>query len=134
MLVALLLTVGTALLIPKRKLKKSEKVKEKKERLGCKNYYIDCSEKVGEYIENNFSVCNVYFTNADQYCDGGSLRIENNFGKVNIHIPERWSTSVNVDSSFGTVYDGGGTIYPNSKNLLIFGENNFGNITVRREK
>jgi hypothetical protein len=97
-LVAVLLTIGLELLIPKKR-----KWRVKNGHRGNKTVYIDCSGNLGERVENNLGFCEVYFTSVEMYNGSGRLSIENNLGRIDIHIPEQWQASVNIENNLGSV-------------------------------
>ncbi len=132
LLVALLLTVGVALIIPKKR-KPRNKVRVDSGHRGNRTHYIDCSTTVGEYIENNISFCEVFFTNVEMYQGGGSVRLENNLGRIDLHIPKEWQVSLNIENNLGSVDAPPPPKAPNgteAKKLDIMGENNLGKVTV----
>ena len=129
LLSALLLTIGTAILTKKFAVSvTSLKKTGGKNSFGHIEKYIDCGEFSYEAVENNFGRCDIFFENTDMFCSGAELRIENNFGYMEINVPSSWTvrseivhafavSSVNRSADSGLV-------------LKITGENNFGNVVV----
>lgn len=131
LLVALLLTIGAALLTPKRRSKNTNHSKNGHK--GNRTHYIDCSANVGEFIENNMGFCEVFFTNTQMYNGNGSVRLENNLGRINIHLPKDWTASINIENNLGSVDSPDITSASGLKTLNIMGENNLGKISIIRD-
>ncbi len=131
-LIALLLTIGTALILPKKKADKMSEVFWKGHRIAGKSTkYIDTAEFVNEHVENNMGATDVYFENAENYNGGGVLNIENHMGALNIHIPKDWTVIERIDNNIGKVkvvqsYG----IKSTDKTITITGECHMGTVTI----
>ena len=98
---------------------------------GSRAVYIDAATFTERTVENNFGSMLVKFENPEAYAGGGLLRVENNFGEVEIRVPTGWSLDCRFETSFGGVEDrvGKGGDGPS---LMITGETNFGYVTIRK--
>ncbi|MBQ9783216.1 MAG: hypothetical protein IJW44_01710 [Clostridia bacterium] len=133
LLIALLLTVGSAILLPKRLWVRLFTKKHKKNHIGHNQIrYVDCTEPFSERIENNMGSCEVYFSNADQYGGNGSLRVENNMGQVVLHVPKGWCVISSIENNMGSVQIPHGR--DSGMPLTVTGENNMGCVRVVYEK
>lgn len=132
LLVALLLTIGVALIVPKKH-KLKNKVHGDRGNRGHRTVYVDCSGTVGEYIENDMGFCEVFFSNSEMYKGGGSVRVDNNLGRLDLHIPKGWQVSVNIENNLGSVDAPPPPANINgseAKKLDIMGENNLGSVSI----
>ena len=142
LLIAMLLSIGFAILFPSRKRRKNRKFhgtrggtveingKRAESNLGSSTIYIDCEDFSPSNIENNFGSCAVYFKNVEKYEGGKTLYVENNFGPMCINIPSEWIVKTSIENNMGGTHtandeDKAGPI------LYIKGENNFGSLSVR---
>ncbi len=138
LLVALLLSIGVGLVLPKSSLIRISKKSSGKTSYTYKNennlsgatIYIDCTSFKNETVTNNLGGCKVYFTNVDAYEGDGVLNLENNLGGMVIYVPMQWRINSNIDNSLGSVNipKGGG----DGKVLTVNGENNLGGISFKR--
>lgn len=130
LLIALLLTIGSALLIPKRLIKKKFSGHHCKLSKGNNIYYIDCSRPVDESIENNLGACDIFFANPELYDGNGVLRIENNLGSTTIHVPSDWNVISKMENNLGSVEIPRKENELCTKGIVLAGENNLGKINV----
>lgn len=63
--------------------------------------YISCTEFENETITCEKSVCDVYFTNINDYKGDATLQINNTKGNVKIHIPNGWKVVSSVSNDKG---------------------------------
>ena len=106
-----------------------EKYREFKEQKSV--YYIDCSEPINKEISVNLGRADIYFSNVDLYDGNGKLKIENNMGKITVHLPNSWTPDCNIDNSLGSVKIPKPTeVGENLKRIKIIGDNNLGKIEV----
>lgn len=132
LLVALLLTVGSALLLPKRLFRKKAgvKVNVNHHHAGKNIYYIDCGNPVSEHIENNLGTCDVFFANPELYDGNGSVCIENNLGSVTVHVPVEWNVISKMENNLGSTEIPQSESLEGAKSIRLIGENNLGKISV----
>ena len=141
-LVALLLTVGTAILFPfrvKAKIhiegssegKKSFGRKKRAENsLSVSTVYIDSDSMTPSHIENSIGSCSVYFEKTECYVGGGCITVENNLGSMQINVPAEWIAECETENNLGSVS------VAETKNstgpvINISIENNLGSVSVR---
>ena len=136
LLVAVLLTVGFAMIFPAKKVKKmgccrsisTETVGNYAENsLGRAAVYIDSETFSPSHVENNLGASYVYFKNPEAYTGNGVLYIENNLGSLVLHIPSAWCAKISVENHFGSLQA------PTKENGLLLhikGENNLGSIRI----
>lgn len=134
LLVALLLTIGLSILLPKRHkyeihLGNSSKNSKTDGSFGASTIYIDAEGFEQRVIECDFGSRTVYFTNPEAYRGGGTLIIDNSFGAMVIHVPVAWRADVDIDNSFGSVTSP--SVGPGGPILYIKGDNSFGAVTVK---
>ncbi len=98
--------------------------------LGSSTRYIDCDGFKYESVENNLGSCRIFFGNTDKYEGGGVLEIENNLGSVTVNVPDGWKVLMNIDNSLGHVDTP--ECEGNDPTLTIKGENNLGNVSIKR--
>ncbi len=136
LLCAVMLWIGFSILFSGSK-KKKKKKKHGIEFESCHSgnmgstvKYIDCDGFKYEMIENNLGSCTIFFENIDKYEGGGVLELDNNLGSMTVNIPEDWKVVARIDNSLGHV------TVPNDSNggpiITVNGDNNLGNITVKR--
>ena len=63
--------------------------------------YINCSEFENETVTCEKSVCDVYFTNINDYKGDATLQINNTKGNVKIHVPNGWKVISSVVNDKG---------------------------------
>ncbi len=139
LLIALLLTVGFSILLPKRRGHKKYRIEIEDSKdfdfvkgrgIGNSVVYIDCATFTKRMVECDFGASAVHFTNIEAYQSGAVLVIDNNFGSMTILVPSAWHADVDVDNSFGSI------TVPKTCNtagpvLYIKGDNSFGAVTVK---
>ena len=139
LLIALLLTVGTAVLMSAFGKGtgmfgeiEGHHAQDKRRAGGSftrSTVYIDSATMMPSFVESNFGACEIYFENAEAYAGGGTLRVENNFGEMTVYVPIAWKVRARLQNSFGGI-----TIpenqTPDTPELLLVGENNFGSMTI----
>jgi hypothetical protein len=142
LLIALLLTVGTSLILPRALrghgfIKIGDTVKHKfgkhvghVDRIGGRSVrYIDCSNGISEDIENELSACEIYFINTAAYDGNGTLTLNNDLGSIILHVPADWIVTTSIENSLGSIKiphqaaEGG-------KILHLKGDNSLGSIVV----
>lgn len=142
MLIALLLSIGSAMLMPRYwYTKRIRKVKD--DIKGTVNHatngkmpggrnvcYVDCSEVFHETVENNLGLCEIFFTNVLRYPGGGTVSIENNLGRLVLHVPKDWVVVPAIENSMGSVSVPHKESTENAKVLHLTGENNLGSMEV----
>ena len=141
-LIALLFTIGTSLILPKKKHDENSewyfgehKVYDKNKGgfqiTGKATKYFDAAEFVNGHVENQMGETDIFFENSENYAGGGTLTVENRMGSMKIHIPKEWTVTdtivnqmgnVKIAQSFATKTDG--------KNITITGKCYMGNITI----
>ncbi len=131
LLIALLLTIGFAVLFKDYEFKTSKvRINNTKSNKNCFNdgiKYVDCTEFEYEALKNIFGNFTVYFQNVELYEGGGVLEINNTCGNVDIYLPENWCVINETDNFMGDVKTAG-TDPLNGKPLRVVGKNNFGEI------
>ncbi len=138
--IAILLTAGTAILVPRSWYKKKIKAEVKK-RVGgeqsqpqehkMKNIcYVDCSTSFSETIENNLGQTDVYFANVAMYQGGGVIVAENNLGRLVIHLPKGWLIDAKIQNNLGGVSMPDMDLSSSAPVIKLIGENNLGSIEV----
>ena len=133
LLIAFLLTVGSAVLLPKRLWLRLLSKKHKKKHGGPSvTRTVDCAEPFSERIENNMGSCQVRFSNVEQYLGNGTLYISNNMGQVVLHVPKDWCVLSSIENHMGAVQIPKGR--DSGMPLTLTGENNMGSIRVVYEK
>ncbi len=130
---SILLSIGTALLIPRQmfikyKKRKTENKNHKFQSKSRRTQYIDCKELSIVNIENNLGLCDVYFTNVDLYNGDGVLNIENNLGRIIFHVPAQISIDVGFENNLGNVSIDESCVNRGSLKLTVNGENSLGKI------
>jgi predicted membrane protein len=131
-LVAILLSWGLRLLFPRKTHGWKGKIKSHIRGGGAAVHYFDCTEPFEKYIENNLGTCSVYFTNAELYVGGSTLRIENNLGALIINVPSDWCVSVSTENNLGSIKTDADLDRGGSKLLYIVGENNLGSVVIKK--
>ncbi len=127
LLCALLLTIGTSIILPKSYGNvfgnKGHKI------MGKSTQYIDCSDFTRQNVENNMGSTVVYFENTENYQGGGTLNLENNMGSLLVNIPSDWHVIANLENNMGSIKLPS-TGNPTGKTIILTGENNMGSVTV----
>ncbi len=137
LLVALLLTIGLSILLPKRhkeiefelNLGDRSKKRGESDSFSASTIYIDGEGFERRVIDNSFGARTVYFTNPEGYRGGGRLMIDNSFGSMVIHVPVAWRADVDIDNSFGSV--SAPNAGPGGPVLHIKGDNSFGSVVIK---
>ena len=144
LLIALLLTVGFSILIPRSWLVRhlGRKGKNKNDylrgewnthntHLGSKTVYIDAGKNFYENVGVNLGSAAVYFTNTEAYPGGGVVNLDVNLGSITLYLPTDWTVESKIDNNLGSVsIEESGAADP-SKVLLLVGDNNLGTISVK---
>lgn len=92
--------------------------------------YINSDNFQNAYMENNFGSLTVYFDNAIVQSGSAVANVENNFGETHLYVPKEWKVQNNLERSFGTVNEVGGSIGTSSTVFYINGSANFGVVTI----
>ena len=133
LLIGALLTVGAVLLIPKRSRLRSRRCAERNcvREKGRRTCYIDCSTPIAETVENHLGLCEIFFSNTEQYDGTGTLTVENHLGRMVIYLPRDWQI---VDSDLKN-YMGSVDIpaQGSGKCLRLQGEVHLGSLEVQRD-
>lgn len=143
LLIAILLHVGTALVIPKRKRKRFKAAvnngveyesnsKTHNSSMASSIIYIDCTSFVEETVTSEMGSCQVYFTNIEQYTGNGVLNLTNELGSLKVHVPTGWRIESSVSNELG------GFSEPSDKDegdktIFINGTNELGAINIVRD-
>lgn len=135
---ALLLTIGTDLITPRKKIFKinyggeaSKKKNAHNSALSSSTVYIDCSDFVYERVKNDLGACNVYFSNVEKYEGNGTLEIQNDLGATRIHVPSDWKIISSISNGLGAVSKPEDT-GNGDKAIRIIGDNNLGAVSIVR--
>lgn len=130
LLSALLITVGMAILLPKKKWGFSFFSSDDDKNIGkSKTYYIDCNDFTSKNIENNMGSCTVRFENTSAYKGGGALHVENNMGSLVINVPYEWHVITSVENNMGS-FECRKKGTPGGPTIIIEGENNMGSLKI----
>ena len=132
LLIALLLHVGVAILIPSRRMRRGHRrytVSREENLLSSSTVYVNCDGFIPNTVGNKLGECTVHFQNVDQYKGGQTLTVSNSLGSMTINVPVTWTLVTDVDNNMGSIdtpmySDNGGPI------LYIKGENNLGNLEI----
>lgn len=143
LLIALLLTVGTALITKnftftfnkgnEKYVFEGEDAKKilKDVASGNSVYYIDCSLPVDREIELNMGRGEIYFVNSHLYKGNGKINIDNNMGHTTIYVPNGWVINLNVENNLGHIQSPKPLVCKeNAKSITISGENNLGKLSI----
>ena len=133
LLIALLLHVGVAILLPSRNWSRGRRkhtVSREENLLSSSTIYVNCDGFTPNTVGNKLGECIVHFQNVDQYKGGQTLTVSNSLGSMTINVPVTWTLVTDVDNNMGSIdtpmySDNGGPI------LYIKGENNLGNLEIR---
>ena len=102
----------------------------------CENHfgsairYINSDDFQNARIENNFGSLSVYFDNAIVQTGSAVVNVENNFGKTRLYVPKEWKSQNNLEHSFGSINEVGGSIGTSNTVFYINGSANFGVINI----
>ncbi|MGM9632654.1 MAG: hypothetical protein ACI3XL_06150 [Eubacteriales bacterium] len=130
LLASLLITMGMAILLPKRKWGFSFFSSDDDKNVGkSKTYYIDCNDFTSKNIENNMGSCTVRFENTSAYKGGGALHVENNMGSLVVNVPHEWHVSTNIENNMGS-FDCRKHGDPDGPTIIVEGENNMGSLKI----
>ena len=137
LLAALLLTIGTHLIFGsgsgRQVFNGHSHVSCDKNFMSGKTCYIDCDGFKYRVIENSFGAYEVYFQNTDAYEGGAVIEIDNNFGAIELYVPEEWNVVLDVKTVLGaTEFNGGAN--RDGKRLDIIGSTSFGVVEVNTIK
>ena len=131
LLIALLLHLGFAILLPSRGMRRRKRyaVSCEENLLSSSTVYVNCTDFTPNIISNKLGECTVHFQNVDQYKGGQALTVSNSLGSMTINVPVTWTLVTDVDNNMGSIdtpmySDNGGPI------LYIKGENNLGNLEI----
>lgn len=123
LLCALLLTIGTAMIVPRSHPGGSRKI------TGRSTQYIDSSTFTYREVDNNMGSVVVLFENAESYPGGGTLKVDNNMGAIEIRIPADWHVITNIENNMGSIkLPSAGN--PGGKEINLIGENHMGSIGI----
>lgn len=131
LLIALLLHVGFAILLPSRTFhRKHANVSIKSDnKLNSTTVYVDCASFTPNTVKNKLGECTVHFQNIEIYEGEQTLNISNSLGAMTINVPSSWTLITDVGNIIGAVetpapHDGGGPV------LYIKGTNSMGEIEI----
>ena len=132
LLIALLLHVGVAILLPFRRIRRGHRryaVSCEESMLGSSTVYVNCDDFTPSIVSNMLGECTVHFQNVDSYQGGQTLTVSNDLGSMTINVPVTWTLVTDIDNSLGSLdtpaqTDNGGPI------LYIKGDNNLGSIDI----
>ena len=131
MLIALLLHVGFAILLPSSAIHRKHKkcAVSSNNTLNSSTVYVDCASFTPSTVENKLGECTIHFRNIEKYEGEKTLNISNSLGSMTINVPSSWTLIVDVDNSMGAIEtpansDNGGPV------LYIKGNNNMGAIEI----
>ena len=147
LLCALLFTIGTAILMPKKqKLTKTVNGEGKTEyefsyhtdgeanKLGAGVKYVDCADFTYAKAQNKLGQLDVYFSNVELYHGGGTLEVENELGQLSVYVPAGWRIVNKVKAGLGVVVctDNDG-IADDAPVLTVIGSSNLGEVEIERK-
>ena len=133
LLIALLLHVGFALLLPSRKLgvkrKHSHVSIGRENRLNTSTVYVDCEHFTPNTISNKLGECTIHFQNTDQYHGDQTLIVSNNLGVMTINVPSSWTLVEDIKNHLGSIET---PTYSATEGpvLYIKGTNHLGSIAI----
>jgi len=133
LLIALLLHIGFAILIPSKRIRRKHvKCSVKSDnKFNSSTVYVDCASFTPNVVENKLGECTVHFQNVEQYKGEQTLNVSNELGAMTVNVPSAWTLIIDVDNSLGSfdappAHDGGGpTLYIKGNNRLGDLEINF---------
>lgn len=126
LLIAFLLTISSLLLFPNFRKRRGGILSVNSNR----TVYLDCNKKVKRKIENNMGSYEVFFSNSNFYDGTGYIHIENNMGRIVIHIPSDWQVISRIENNMGYISVPPSGNYENGKRLELTGQTNMGSIEV----
>ncbi|MBO7170753.1 MAG: hypothetical protein J6W28_06225 [Clostridia bacterium] len=131
LLVALLLHLGFAMLLPSRRILRKHKKRavSNNNTLNSATVYVDCASFTPNTVSNRLGECTVYFQNASKYQGEQTLTVSNSLGSMTINVPAAWTAIVDVDNALGSLEaplysDNGGPV------LYIKGDNHLGALEI----
>ena len=131
LLIALLLHIGFAILLPSKRIhRKHVKCSVKSDNtLNSSTVYVDCASFTPNIVKNKLGECTVHFQNVDKYQGEQTLNISNKLGAMTVNVPSAWTLIIDVDNSMGAIeappsHDGGGPV------LYIKGDNHMGALEI----
>ncbi|MBQ7647009.1 MAG: hypothetical protein IJS94_07055 [Clostridia bacterium] len=123
LLIALLLTIGFSMLMPSRN-------KTLNTTFGRKNVYYDAGKDLRDAcIHDSVGNIEVYITNRNAYDGFGVIRVADNVGRINIHIPPTWQVAVQAEGNLGEV-EIPDQNFNASKGITLVVKDNMGRIRV----
>lgn len=132
LLIALLLHLGFAILLPSRNVRRGRKryaVSCEANMLGSSTVYVNCIDFTPHTVSNQLGECTIYFQNPDSYKGGQTLTVSNDLGSMTINVPATWTVITDIGNILGALdtpaegSNGGPVLY-------IKGENNLGNLEI----
>ena len=131
LLVALLLHVGFAILLPSRRMGRWHRrhTVRRENALSSSTVYVNCNDFTPNTVSNKLGECTVHFQNVDSYRGGQTLTVSNSLGSMTVNVPVTWTLVTDIDNSLGSLdvpayTDNGGPV------LYIKGENNLGALEI----
>ena len=108
LLAALLLTIGfKAIFKPKHIVsingKEYEVSGDHGGKIGRQTLYFDASNLDGAVVKENLGNVEVFITNREAYEGGGVITVNNNLGKITVHVPENWNVVTQASENLGNV-------------------------------
>lgn len=95
-LAALLLTVGFSILLRKSGLSPVSSVSNRV-------FYVEASGLTDYKVRESVGKTEVYVTNRDRYEGNGQITVEENVGKVVLHLPRTWTVVLQKSDNLGSV-------------------------------
>ena len=92
--------------------------------------YINSDNFRSGEFENNFGSMSIYFDNAIIQDESAFVRVECNFGEMQLFIPKEWKVENYLGHSFGEVRERGYCEGTSTSTLILEGEANFGEIVI----
>lgn len=131
LLVALLLHVGFAILLPSRRMGRWHRrhTVRRENALSSSTVYVNCNDFTPNTVSNKLGECTVHFQNVDSYRGGQTLTVSNDLGSMTINVPASWMVITDIDNNLAALdtpaqADNGGPI------LYIKGDNNLGALDI----
>ena len=138
LLVALLLSAGVKILTSAFRKRKNTNViidaavSEGRNKAGGSfghhTVYIDSASLAPNFVESSFGACEIHFQNMENYHGGGTLRVEQDFGRMEIFVPCAWKVNLCVERTFASVDERNRPA--DGLALEITGEVNFGSLCI----
>ena len=92
--------------------------------------YINSDNFRSGEFENSFGSMSIYFDNAIIQDESAFVRVECNFGELELFIPKEWKVENYLGHSFGEVRERGCCEGTSASTLILEGEANFGEIVI----